>query len=418
MDLLTDTVALARTGNLDAYGRLVRSTQMMAYAVALRVLRDPAQAEDAIQEAYLRAFRRLRDLDEPAAFIPWLRRIVITVALNLRRQRRVTLIQLEDIDDVPVLDEAETRWTDLQRQRLAQALLTLSSEERRLCDRRYHGGWSTARLAQDAGIDEAAMRKRLQRVRDKLRKEMEVTEQHGMKPDAVRQDFPAKIVELLATPELTALPENPVGQVLQSLRQIYGTYDQIELPEIIDLSAAQAIADQAIYVGMHELHRVDDKRILRYDLTLPLLMAVRWEGRPIRVWTAGKAYRLGQLDAMHLEAFHQSEVFRMDEKERLNPWAVTVQVLQSVDLFLPGRALKIVPTRFPMCKQAWELEVEQDGRWIEVIAWGVFTDRIVRHVGGDPERHIAVGIGQGLERMAMLRYGIDDIRKVETARVA
>jgi RNA polymerase sigma factor (sigma-70 family) len=418
MDLLPDTVARARTGDLDAYGRLVRSTQLMAYAVALRVLRDHAQAEDAIQEAYLRAFRRLRDLEEPAAFIPWLRRIVITVALNLRRQRRVSLIQLEEIDDVPVLDEAETRWTDLQRHRLAQALLTLSAEERRLCDRRYHGGWSTARLAQDAGIDEAAMRKRLQRVRDKLRKEMEVTEQHGMKPDVVRDDFPAKIVELLATPELTALPENPVGQVLQSLRQIYGTYDQIELPEIVDLSAADAIADQAIYVGMHELHRVDAKRILRYDLTLPLLMTVRWEGRPIRIWTAGKVYRLGQPDAMHLEAFHQSEVFRMDQKERLNPWSVTVQVLQSVDLFLPGRAMKIVPTQFPMCKQAWELEIEQDGRWVEAIAWGVFTDHIVRHLGGDPERHTAVGIGQGLERLAMLRYGIDDIRKVENARVA
>ena len=418
MDLLPETVALARTGNLEAYGRLVRSTQLMAYAVALRVLRDPAQAEDAIQEAYLRAFRRLRDLEEPAAFIPWLRRIVITVALNLRRQRRVTLLRLEDTDDVPVLDEAETRWTDLQRQRLAQAVLTLSPAERRLCDRRYHGGWSTARLAEDAGVDEAAMRKRLQRVRDKLRKEMEVAEQRGMKPDAIGQDFPAKIVELLATPELTALPENPVGQVLQSLRQIYGGYDEIELPEIIDLSEAHAIAEQAIYVGMHELHRVDAKRILRYDLTLPLLMTVRYEGRPLRIWTAGKAYRLGQPDAMHLEAFHQSEVFCMDEKERLNPWAVTVQVLQSVDLFLPGRAMKIVPTQFPMCKQAWELEVEQDGRWVESIAWGVFTDHIVRHVGGDPERHIAVGIGQGLERLAMLRYGIDDIRKMDISSVA
>ena len=418
MALLPETVTRAQGGDLEAYGRLVRSTQLMAYAVALRVLRDPAQSEDAIQEAYLRAFRRLRDLDEPAAFIPWLRRIVITVALNIRRQRRVTLLRLEDTDDVPVLDEAETRWTDLQRQRLAQALLTLSPEERRLCDRRYHGGWSTARLAQDAGVDEPAMRKRLQRVRDKLRKEMEVSEQRGMKPDAIRQDLPAKIVELLATPELTALPENPVGQVVQTLRQIYASYDEVELPEIIDLSAAHAIADQAIYVGMHELHRVDAKRILRYDLTLPLLMTVRYEGRPLRIWTVGKAYRLGQPDAMHLEAFHQSEVFCMDEKERLDPWAVTLQVLQSVDLFLPGRPLKIVPTEFPMCKQAWELEIEQDGRWVESIAWGIFTDHIVRHVGGDPDRHIAVGIGQGLERLAMLRYRIDDIRKIEAARVA
>ena len=144
---------------------------------------------------------------------------------------------------------------------------------------------------------------------------------------------------------------------------------------------------------------------------------MRYEGQP-RIWTVGRGYRLGQLDAMHLEAFHQSEVFCMDEREQLNPWTVTAQVLQSIDRLLPEHSLKIVPTKYPMCRQAWELEVEQDGRWLEVLAWGVFTDRIVRHVGGDPDKHTAIGIGQGLERLAMLRYGIDDFRKIEAARVA
>lgn len=419
MESLDDIVIRARSGSLEAYGGLVQATERMAYAVALRVVRDRSLAEDATQEAYLRAFRRLGDLEQPAAFIPWLRRIVITVAVNTRRRRRFTLVQLDDVPDVPVLDEAETTWSELQRQRLAGALLTLTSEERRLCDRRYHGGWSTARLARDAGIDEATMRKRLQRVRDKLRKEIEVAEQREMGPDAIGPDFPAKIVELLARPELTDLPDNPVGRIVQSLREVYRDHAEVTLPEIIDLTGARkTIADDALYVGMHELHRVDENRILRYDLTLPLLLTVRYEGRPLRLWTMGKVYRLGRLDATHLEAFHQSEVFCMDERDRLNPWTVTAQVLQSIDCLLPQRSLKIVPTEFPMCRQAWELEVEQDGRWFEVLAWGVFSDRIVRHLGGDPDRHAAVGIGVGLERLAMLRYGIDDIRKIEIARVA
>jgi phenylalanyl-tRNA synthetase alpha subunit len=50
--------------------------------------------------------------------------------------------------------------------------------------------------------------------------------------------------------------------------------------------------------------------------------------------------------------------------------------------------------------------------------WGVYTDRIVRHLGGDPACHLAVGVGYGLERLAMLRFGIDDIRKVDIASVA
>ena len=85
---------------------------------------------------------------------------------------------------------------------------------------------------------------------------------------------------------------------------------------------------------------------------------------------------------------------------------------------LPARAVKIVPTTYPMCSQAWELEVEDDGQWSEVMAWGVFTDRIVNHLGADPRVHTAIGVGYGLERFAMMRYGIDDIRKIDVARVA
>ena len=419
MEPLNDLVARARAGDLEAFGRLVQATQVMAYAVALGVLRDRSMAEDAAQEAYLTAFRRLRDLQEPAAFTGWLRRIVITAALNMRRARRLTLLRLDDVPDVPVLDEAETSWSELQRQRLAGALLTLTSQERQLCDRRYHGHWSTQRLARHAGVDEPAMRKRLQRIRDKLRKEMEVSEQREIRPEEIRPDFPAKVVELLARPQLTDLPENPVGRTLELLRTVYADFAELNLPEIVDFTEARkSIGDEALYIDPIELHRVDEHRILRYDLTLPLLLTVRYEGRPLRIWAAGKAYRLCQIDATHLDAFHQAEVLCLDERGRLDPWRTTGQVLQSIDRLLPGRAVKIVPTQYAMCSQAWELEVETDGGWSEVLAWGVFTDKIVRHLGGNPDVHTAVGVGYGLERLAMLRYGIDDIRKIEVASVA
>ena len=419
MDSLNDLVRRAQASDVEAYGRLVQATQTMAYAVAIGVVREPALAQDATQEAYLRAFRRLGELQEPAAFVSWFRRIVITVALNMRRTRRFTLLRFDDVPEIPVLDEAETTWTELQRHRLAAALLTLSADERRLCDRRYHGRWSTARLAEHAGVDETSMRKRLQRIRDKLRKEMEVAEQRSVRPEDIRTDFPAKVVELLARPQLTDLPENPVGKILDLLRGVYTDFDRVELPEVIDFAEAQqTIGNLALYIDPKELHRVDDRRILRYDLTLPLLLNVRSNGRPLRVWTSGKAYRLCQIDAMHLDAFHQAEALWLDDRQRLNAWQATGHVLESVDRVFPGRTVKLVPTQYPMCSQAWELEIEDDGRWFEVLAWGVFTDRIVEHMGGDPARQIAIGVGYGLERLAMLRYRIDDIRKIDVAHVA
>jgi phenylalanyl-tRNA synthetase alpha subunit len=109
----------------------------------------------------------------------------------------------------------------------------------------------------------------------------------------------------------------------------------------------------------------------------------------------------------------------MDEQAHLDPWRVTAHVLQSTNALFPGRTVKIVPTRYTMCREAWELEVEDaNGNWFELMAWGVYSDRILRHLGGDPATHVAVGIGYGLERLAMLRHGIDDIRRMENARVA
>lgn len=419
MNALADLVIAAQQGNVEAYGRLVQATQTMAYAVALSVLRDSAAAQDAVQQAYLRAFRRLGDLQDAATFAGWFRRIVITTALNMRRSRRWTFLCLDDAPDLPILDEAETRWSETQRFRLSKALLMLTPEERQLCDRRYHGGWSTARLAANADVDDGAMRKRLQRIRDKLRKEMEVAEQRAIRPDEIRADLPAKVVELLARPRLTDLPENPVGRVRDTLRAAFPEFVEQEIPELVNLAAAKrTVASEAMYIDPMELHRVDDSRILRYDLTLPLLLTVRYEGQPLRIWAAGKAYRMCQVDAMHLEAFHQAEVLWVDERSRLDQWQMSGRVLQSIDRALPGRTVKIVPTEYSMCSQAWDIEVDDEGQWSEVLAWGVFSDRIVSHLGADPKKHIAVGVGYGLERLAMLRYGIDDARKIDIASVA
>jgi RNA polymerase sigma-70 factor (ECF subfamily) len=418
MALIGNLVRRARVGDLEAFGLLVRATQAMAHGVASSVLRDPDLAKDAVQDAYLRAFRRLGDLEDPALFSGWLRRIVVTVAINLRRSRRRTFLQLDE-SDVPILDDTEARWSDAQRHTLAAALLTLTPDERRLCDRRYHGRWSTARLASDAGVDETAMRKRLQRIRDKLRKEIEVTEQRTNRAGDAPSDLPARIIELLARPRLTDLPENPVGRVLEQLRSVFADHDELTLPEIVDFAEARkTIGGEALYLDASELHRVDAHRILRYDLTLPLLLTVRYEGQPLRLWASGKAYRLCQVDSTHLEAFHQAEVFCLIDRHEFDRWNMTTRVLQSIDVLLPGRAVKILPTSYPMCAQAWDLEVEDDGQWSEVLAWGVFTDKIVQHVGGDPARHIALGVGYGLERVAMLRHGIDDIRKIDVTSAA
>ena len=315
-------------------------------------------AEDAAQEAYLRAFRRFRDLDEPAAFPGWLRRIVITVALNMRRSRRLTLLRLDDVPDVPVLDEAETAGPSAAaaaRGRAADAHqsgtpavrppVSRTLEHARLAAR---PAWTKRRCgsACSAFATSCARRSKWQN----------------------SAEFDRRRSGPTCRPRSSSCwrgRSSPICRRTRSARcsrcfgSVYADFTESDLPEIVDFAEARkTIGTDALYMDPLELHRVDEQRILRYDLTLPLLLTIRYEGRPLRIWAAGKAYRRCQIDATHLDAFHQAEVLCLDERARLDPWRVTGQVLQSMDRLLPGRAVKIVPTKYPMCSQAWELEVE------------------------------------------------------------
>ncbi|HEY4157146.1 MAG TPA: sigma-70 family RNA polymerase sigma factor [Polyangiaceae bacterium] len=416
---ISQTVVAAQAGDLGAYAALVDATQGMAYAAARRVLRSEADARDATQEAYLVAFRRLAELAEPESFAGWLRRIVLNTALNQRRRARALWVPLDEPGSPPVLDEAEQRWTEEQQRALSRALLTLSSAERRLCEFYYYAGQSAEQLAESAGVEPSAMRKRLQRIRDRLRKEIEMDEKRVLGSESLPTDLPASIVELLARPRLVEMPDNPVAAALATLSGAFAGFASIELPEEVDLEQAeQKLGGDAVYIDRSKLQRIAGERVLRYDLSLPLLLNVRFEGKPLRLTASGKVYRREEVSATHLEAFHQLEVFVIDDAASAESWSFAGRVLDSVDRLLPRSEVRVTPTEYPMCARAWSLDVNRQGEWVEVLAWGKYADWVLRALGADPARHAAYGAGYGLERNAGLRYGIDDIRKMAMARVA
>jgi len=365
----------ARAGDLAAFRGLVERTQQMAYGVAWQVLRREPEARDAVQDAYLRAFRRLSELDRPEAFAGWLRRIVVTGALNRRRRGRTLWVPLDDVAAPPVLDADEQSWTNDQQRLLSRALLCLSRDERRLCELHYHGGWSAERIAQSEGLPPAAMRKRLQRLRDKLRKEIEMDEQRNLGGHSVPGDLPASILELLARPRLVDLPENPVRATLATLLGAFPGFAPIELPEEVDLAAALGrLGGDAVYIEPSQLQRIEGERVLRYDLTLPLLLNVRWDGAPQRLTAAGKVYRREIESATRLEAFHQFELFVIDERQKVDPFWLAGRILNAVDRTLPRSEVRVTPTDYPMCARAWSLDVRRDDDWIELMAWGEYAD--------------------------------------------
>jgi phenylalanyl-tRNA synthetase alpha chain len=78
----------------------------------------------------------------------------------------------------------------------------------------------------------------------------------------------------------------------------------------------------------------------------------------------------------------------------------------------------LTPTSYPMCSRAFSIDVRDNDAWNEVIGVGEYAPWVLQALGANTARQTALGAGFGLERIAALRYGIDDIRKIATTRVA
>jgi phenylalanyl-tRNA synthetase alpha subunit len=233
--------------------------------------------------------------------------------------------------------------------------------------------------------------------------------------------LPEKIVELLSRPKLTALPENPVGRVWQMIREMTSDYELVEVPEVVrneDLEHAFGIKRPTeVPKWSGGLHWVDDASFLRADITEPLLLSLRGRGGPLKITAAGKTYRGagGSPDAMHLEAFHQAELLLV--QENYSPWQYMEVLTAIVNRFCPGRRMLMEQHKFLLCDHAWTIAVDVDGQWRSILGWGVYAEPVLRWLGCDPKRYTAVGAGFGLERLASLYYGIDDLRRIEAMRV-
>ena len=135
---------------------------------------------------------------------------------------------------------------------------------------------------------------------------------------------------------------------------------------------------------------------------------------PIKVIAPGKTYRVDS-DATHSPMFHQFEGMWIDED-------VSFADLKSVYAdFLhqfferDDIDVRFRPSYFPFTEPSAEIDMRfgegpLKGRWLEVSGSGQVHPNVVRNIGLDPERYIGFAFGSGVERLAMLRYGVDDLR--------
>ena len=190
-----DWIKLARAGDQSAFGRLVMAYQTPVYNLAYRMLGNAAEAEEAAQETFLRAYTHLRSYDPQRRFRSWLLSIASHYCIDRLRRRRITWLPLED--EIAVASGSTTRLSSAQselpevsftsgspnpeavvaqreREAYIQRLLAgLSPTDRAAITLRYWNDCSYEEIAETLNLTVSAVKSRLHRARRALAETME-----------------------------------------------------------------------------------------------------------------------------------------------------------------------------------------------------------------------------------------------------
>ena len=211
---------------------------------------------------------------------------------------------------------------------------------------------------------------------------------------------------------------HPVSRTLERITEIFGRlgYELADGPEIEDdFHNFEALNFPPHHPAraMHDTFYFGDGRLLR---THTSGVQVRYMGKhapPLRMIAAGKVYR-SDSDQTHSPMFHQVEGLLVDEHSTFADLKGTLAEFVRA-FFERDFEMRFRPSYFPFVEPGAEVDIawqQPDGstRWLEVLGCGMVHPNVLRSCGIDPERYTGFAFGLGVERFAMLRYGVNDLR--------
>jgi len=218
---------------------------------------------------------------------------------------------------------------------------------------------------------------------------------------------------------------HPVIRTWQRIEEIFGSigFDLADGPEIendwYNFTAlnnpenhpARSMQD-TFYVDASDEH---GKPLLLRTHTSPMQVRyARMHRPPIKVIALGRTYRVDS-DATHSPMFHQVEGLWIDENISFADLKAVYTDFMRRFFETDDLQVRFRPSFFPFTEPSAEIDMmftsgALQGRWLEISGAGQVHPSVVRNFGLDPERHIGFAFGSGLERLTMLRYGVDDLR--------
>ncbi|MDE2085162.1 MAG: phenylalanine--tRNA ligase subunit alpha [Xanthomonadaceae bacterium] len=211
---------------------------------------------------------------------------------------------------------------------------------------------------------------------------------------------------------------HPVTRTLERIIDIFSRlgYAQADGPEIEDdYHNFEALNFPAHHPAraMHDTFYFPDGKLLRTHTSPVQIRAMRNARPPLRIIAPGKVYR-SDSDQTHSPMFHQVEGLLIDETSSFADLKGTLAEFVRA-FFERDFEMRFRPSYFPFTEPSAEVDIRWDSadggeRWLEVLGAGLVHPAVLRGCGIDAERYTGFAFGLGVERFAMLRYGVTDLR--------
>lgn len=165
--------------------------------------------------------------------------------------------------------------------------------------------------------------------------------------------------------------------------------------------------------AMHDTFYFGDGRLLRTHTSPVQIRTMAGKQPPIRIIAPGKVYR-SDSDQTHSPMFHQIEGLLVDETSSFADLKGTLASFVRA-FFEQDFEMRFRPSFFPFTEPSAEVDIRWDAadgseRWLEVLGCGMVHPHVLENCNIDPERYTGFAFGLGVERFAMLRYGVEDLR--------
>jgi len=166
--------------------------------------------------------------------------------------------------------------------------------------------------------------------------------------------------------------------------------------------------------AMHDTFYFDDQTVLRTHTSGVQIRTMENREVPMRIIAPGRVYRCDS-DQTHTPMFHQVEGLVVEEQASFAQ--LRTLIIAFLKQFFEDDQLKVRfrPSYFPFTEPSAEVDIATnlfgDGRWIEVLGCGMVHPKVLKNVGVDSEKYTGLAFGLGVERLAMLRYGVTDLRQ-------